>query len=141
MFIDVQKFIDELNTAILFNSLGCPNRTLNREVVTVAPFVTSHMAIVLDYYKIDPRQAHVLVGQQILSHHYGELLAIRFRSWIEANYFIGCDDAAHDDGVSAAEVGMGEGATHINEDRITGYSGEVSEIIEQEPPLDMEKAA
>jgi hypothetical protein len=93
--IDVSRFIEELNIALLLRSLGCRNKTLNREVQVVAPVVTEHMSIAVGHFKIDPYEAHVLIGQQILSHHYGELLAIRFREWVHTNYEIGSDESAY----------------------------------------------
>ena len=80
MDIDVQKFI---------KSLREPGIALPKEITGELPTLEKHMEMALAEFRRTPGAADIMVGQQILSHRYGELMAIRLRRWIEENYTIG----------------------------------------------------
>jgi hypothetical protein len=95
--IDVQQFID----CILAQTKE-PGKYVHAEVQRGVVRLVEHMAMADKYFHRSPGQAHIFIGHQILSHYYGEIMAITFRRWIEENFSIGCDDGDDADEEDAA---------------------------------------
>lgn len=90
MIVDVSAFIEQLA-----NDMNNPDAAVPSEVRDAAPLLEEHMAKALEHFKRAPADAHLDVGRHLLSHYYGELMTIRFKAWIHANYTIGNDDSIH----------------------------------------------
>lgn len=81
MQIDVKKFAAEVQE--LLETGDC-----HWEIKMYAP------GMLVEIERSFSRSSVILIGQRILMHHFGEILAARFKKWIDANYPIGCDDRA-----------------------------------------------
>jgi len=79
MHIEVWRFADEIKKLIKYEDTHWEIRLYGPSLVEQAkkPFNTQHP---------------VQIGQRILMHHFGEILAARFKKWIDMNYEIGSDD-------------------------------------------------
>ena len=86
MTIDVKRFIETVEEEITGQEV------LPNEVVMYAPVLVEQAEYAYDKMEGDDEMANVLIGRRILAHSYGELMAIKFRRWVEENYEIGCDD-------------------------------------------------
>lgn len=86
MSIDVKRFIE-----LVWEEITGPN-TLPSEIVMYAPALVEQAEYAFEKMEGDDEMANTLMGRRILAHSYGELMAIKFRRWIEENYEIGSDD-------------------------------------------------
>jgi len=91
MIIDVKKFAVEIEEVLAEGNC-------HWEIKMYAPGMLEEIR------RSFSNSSVILTGQRILMHHFGEVLAARFKKWIDLNYEIGSDDREW----SAGPVGIEE---------------------------------
>lgn len=104
MQIDVKKFAAEIRE--LLETGEC-----HWEIKMYGP------GLLEEVDKTFSRSSVILIGQRILMHHFGEILAARFKKWIDANYEIGCDERAWNGSEADYEVHLARLGTKGNDGR------------------------
>lgn len=85
MFIDVMKFLEELCNELTDGDY-CQELTLN------STRAKQDAIYWFKKKKKEPELVNMMVARSTLGHYYGELIAIRFKNWIDRNYQIGQAD-------------------------------------------------
>lgn len=85
--IDLSQFVLHLG-----RQLNDTTKSLPKEIYHYFPKLERDLTKAGKTFERDPDMANMITSRNVLSHHYGELIAVGFKRWINETYEIGQSD-------------------------------------------------